>query len=349
MKIEQELENLQKNIISRYNIFNSLNGTEKKYINIYTDLDSLEKRLNEIKAVCVSEKRELLYEEYCKTLNILITVKRKIENINKVSNNDLEQAVVNEKTSKNKNIKHRYYAKDKSKIQIDKLNADYDNYDYNITNPPPLINRYKISRAGNLTNLSGNYLIVNEIFSYYRSDVMERDEEYRDKVINQLLSRENINEAIENYGGNVSASLKRDYLDIDEYTRILAKKQLEMSTEFKRENNKGRICLLPVGTIKCINDNENKEITQYKYCSFNQNMNVSTGLIYGDINFELMKSDEKYKKAVLDMLQHEQLYSGKYIGSISKDCIMEQDYIIKVMLNDLGMLNSEKEFQGIEI
>lgn len=355
MDIKQELENLQKSIISIGSISNSLCSTDKKYININKILDNLEQKLEDFKAIiCVSEKRKSLYEEYNKAFNLFTTLKINIENIdkkniNKSSNNNTEKTIVNEKTNNNDNIKHRYYANDGSRIQIDKLNDEYDEYNYNITNPPPIINKYKISRAGTLTDLTERYLITQEIFSYHNQDRMERDEEYRKYVVNELLSNKNINEAIENYGGNVSDSLKRNYLYIDEYTKILAKKQLEMSTNFKRESDEGRICLLPVGTIKWIMNDQNKEVTQYKYSSFDSNMNISTGLIYGDINFELMENNEKYKKTVLDVLQHEQLYSGKYIGSIDRDSVIKQDYIIKVMLNDLGMLNNEKEFQGIEI
>lgn len=348
MNIDRELLNIEKNIIMKFNVFKAIQGTEKTYINMENDFKNIEKKIDQIKAVCLTEKRGSIYRKYCEVLQLYIVTKNKIENINRsneyIKQNNIQKHEKIEENKEDKCTEKLYMCQDQSQVQIKKMNKDYNEDDYNFTNPPPLINRYQVNRI--VETIMGKVLIRNEVFSYpINMEKMEQDEKYRSNVLNKLLTKKNIKEAIENYGGNVTDSLKGNYIDIDEYTLILSHNQMEKAYNFYREDN-SRICLLPVGTIQIIENN--KKINQYRYCSFNkENANIHIGYIYGNIDIVHMEKDDEYKKDILDKLNHEDLSQSKYIGEINENLQLEEDGKTCVVLQQLGFVNDYKEIQEI--
>ena len=351
MDINQELSNIQKEINIRYNLFKAMQG-KQRYINKESDFKSIEHRIDKVKPLCLSEKRKDTYKKFCEVLELYVTTKNKIEKFNKQNEKDKADTSHTKKPETEYKGEERFYeCKDGSKISIEKMNKEYDPIAYNFTNLPPAINRYRIKRKVN-KNLHGEVEINNEIFcDEIDLERIEKNDNYRNKILNALLSKKNINDALESYGGNAEDAYKNkrnsdNYNVVDEYTTILARKQMEKSHNFVR-NDKSRICILPVGNIQI--KEGNKQINQYRYSSFEgQYKSVHTGFLYGNIDITRMQDDETYRNIILKELKHKWLGNSEYIGDFNEEHMkLEQDQQVVEILDKLRFVQADRDIQEI--
>ena len=353
INLEDKLKELKNTIIVLKGLFSATKGTNQKCINIEKKLQGINEELELILTFLINSESPLK-DEYFKVLDSYNEIKNMIEtekmgivetqtkeNIN--SNNKSSKLETNDK--KSQDAQKTYIGTDGQKVQIVMKSKEID-YDgkYNFTNLPIVL--YEVVHIGQ------GIQIKNQIFSYpIDMKRVNNEETYRNNVINKLLTIENVNKAIEVYGGNVSNSLKikddsiKLWADnsIDLWTMELGRAQMRSADNFYRDD-RTRICLLPVGKITLENG---EETNQYLYRSFGQDVRDNkSGFIYGSFDLKRMSEDKEYLKVVLSELPHREIESTKYIGNINdsgKSICLDRNEEMYYKLKQLRILEENKD------
>ena len=77
MDIGRELLKIEKEIMSRYEIFKTIQRSSKTLLNLNNDLDVISKRLDNMAALCLSQRRKGLYEEYIRIYRLYKSIIKK--------------------------------------------------------------------------------------------------------------------------------------------------------------------------------------------------------------------------------------------------------------------------------